>query len=30
MQQKAFPKEWVDMKAFLKTVCIFSSKLSAL
>jgi hypothetical protein len=24
MDHKAFPKEWVDMKAFLKTVCIFS------
>jgi hypothetical protein len=23
MEQKAFPKKWVDMKAFLKTVCIF-------
>jgi hypothetical protein len=25
MEQKAFPKEWMDMKAFLKMVCIFSS-----
>jgi hypothetical protein len=24
MDHEAFPKEWVDMKAFLKTVCIFS------
>jgi hypothetical protein len=24
LQQKAFPKEWVDMKAFLEMVCIFS------
>jgi hypothetical protein len=25
MEQKAFPKEWMDMKAFLKMVCIFFS-----
>jgi hypothetical protein len=25
MEHEAFPQEWVDMKAFLKTVCIFSS-----
>jgi hypothetical protein len=24
MQHKAFPKEWVDMKAFLEMVCVFS------
>jgi hypothetical protein len=30
MDHKAFPKEWVDIKAFLMTVCIFSSYLSAL
>jgi hypothetical protein len=24
LQQKVFPKEWVDMKAFLEMVCIFS------
>jgi hypothetical protein len=24
MQHQAFPKEWVDMKAFLELVCIFS------
>jgi hypothetical protein len=24
MQYQAFPKEWVDMKAFLELVCIFS------
>jgi hypothetical protein len=24
MQYKAFPKEWMDMKAFLEMVCIFS------
>jgi hypothetical protein len=24
MQEKAFPKEWVDMMAFLEMVCIFS------
>jgi hypothetical protein len=24
MQHKAFPKEWVDMKAFLETVFLFS------
>jgi hypothetical protein len=29
MQHKAFPKEWVDMKAFLEMVCIFSYYLSA-
>jgi hypothetical protein len=23
MEQEAFPKEWVDMKAFFKTVCNF-------
>jgi hypothetical protein len=30
MEKDAFPKEWVDMKAFLKTVCNFSCHLSAL
>jgi hypothetical protein len=30
MDQKAFPKEWMDMKAFLEMVCIFSCLLSAL
>jgi hypothetical protein len=30
MDQKAFSKEWVDMKAFLEMVCIFSCLLSAL
>jgi hypothetical protein len=30
MEHDAFPKEWVDMKAFLMTVCNFSSYLSAL
>jgi hypothetical protein len=30
MEQEAFPKEWMDMKAFLKTVCNFSCQLSAL
>jgi hypothetical protein len=29
MQHKAFPKEWVDMKAFLEMVCVFSYYLSA-
>jgi hypothetical protein len=29
MDHKAFPKEWMDMKAFLKTVCIFSLSGSA-
>jgi hypothetical protein len=29
MQHKTFPKEWVDMKAFLEMVCIFSYYLSA-
>jgi hypothetical protein len=24
VQQQAFPKEWVDMRAFLELVCIFS------
>jgi hypothetical protein len=24
VQQQAFSKEWVDMKAFLELVCIFS------
>jgi hypothetical protein len=24
MEHKALPKEWIDMKAFLKMVCIFS------
>jgi hypothetical protein len=24
MEQKAFPKEWMDMKAFFMKVCIFS------
>ena len=28
MEYKAFPKKWMDMKAFLKTVCIFSCQLS--
>jgi hypothetical protein len=30
MEQDAFPKEWVDMKAFFKTICNFSCHLSAL
>jgi hypothetical protein len=30
MEKDAFPKEWVDMKAFLKMVCNFSCHLSAL
>jgi hypothetical protein len=30
MEQDAFSKEWVDMKAFFKTVCNFSCHLSAL
>jgi hypothetical protein len=30
MEKDAFPKEWVDMKAFLKTVCNFSCHLTAL
>jgi hypothetical protein len=30
MEHDAFPKEWVDMKAFLMTVCNFFSYLSAL
>jgi hypothetical protein len=30
MDHEAFPKEWVDMKAFFKMVCIFSSLLNAL
>jgi hypothetical protein len=30
MEHDAFPKEWVDMKVFLMTVCNFSSYLSAL
>jgi hypothetical protein len=29
MQKKAFPKEWVDMKAFLEKVFPFSYLLSA-
>jgi hypothetical protein len=29
VEHKAFPKEWVDMKAFLEMVCIFSFYLSA-
>jgi hypothetical protein len=29
MQHKAFPKEWVDMKAFFEMVCTFSYLLSA-
>jgi hypothetical protein len=29
LQQKAFPKEWVDMKAFLKKVYPCSCYLSA-
>jgi hypothetical protein len=24
VQKQAFPNEWVDMKAFLELVCIFS------
>jgi hypothetical protein len=30
LEHDAFPKEWVDMKAFLMTVCNFSSYLSVL
>jgi hypothetical protein len=30
VEHDAFPKEWVDMKAFLMMVCNFSSYLSAL
>jgi hypothetical protein len=30
MEHDAFSKEWMDMKAFLMTVCNFSSYLSAL
>jgi hypothetical protein len=30
MEKDAFPKEWVDMKAFFKTVCNISCHLSAL
>jgi hypothetical protein len=30
MEHDAFPKEWVDMKAFLKTVCHFYCHLNAL
>jgi hypothetical protein len=29
MELKAFLKEWVDMKAFIEMVCIFSYYLSA-
>jgi hypothetical protein len=29
LQQKAFPKEWVDMKAFLEMVCILSCLFNA-
>jgi hypothetical protein len=29
MHHKAFPKEWVDMKAFLQMVCIFSCLFNA-
>jgi hypothetical protein len=29
MQHKAFPKEWMNMRAFLEMVCIFSYYLSA-
>jgi hypothetical protein len=29
LQQKAFPKEWVDMKAFLEMVCLFSCLFNA-
>jgi hypothetical protein len=29
VEHKAFPKEWVDMKAFLEMVCIFSFYFSA-
>jgi hypothetical protein len=29
LQQEAFPKEWVDMKAFLEMVCIFSCLFNA-
>jgi hypothetical protein len=30
MEHDAFPKEWVDMKAFLKTICHFYCHLNAL
>jgi hypothetical protein len=29
VEQKAFPKEWMDMMAFLEKVCIFSCLLNA-
>ena len=29
VEQKAFPEEWMDMKAFLEMVCLFSSLFNA-